>query len=94
MQMVVRHSLHSMKLSCCSIVSQHCSSLSDVTLQVVMEYNFHWAGKQQMEMLMQPLPPTWGKFGQSLANWASSMLRCKVPLLPCPALPRAPSVST
>ena len=55
-------------------------------LQVVMEYNFHWAGKQQMEMLMQPLPPTWGKFGHTLATWASSMFRCKVPLLPCPAL--------
>lgn len=46
--------------------------------QVVMEYNFHWAGKQQMEMLMQPLPPTWGKFGHTMATWASSLLRCKV----------------
>ena len=46
--------------------------------QVVMEYNFHWAGKQQMEMLMQPLPPTWGKFGHTMATWASSLFRCKV----------------
>ena len=45
---------------------------------MVMEYNFHWAGKQQMEMLMQPLPPTWGKFGHTMATWASSLFRCKV----------------
>lgn len=47
--------------------------------QVVMEYNFHWAGKQQMEMLMQPLPPTWGKYSpHTIATWASSLFRCKV----------------
>ena len=44
-----------------------------------MEYNFHWAGKQQMEMLMQPLPPTWGKYSpHTIATWASSLFRCKV----------------
>lgn len=55
--------------------------------QVVMEYNFHWAGKQRMEMLMQPLPPTWGKFGHTLATWASSLLRCKVCPPPFPFWP-------
>lgn len=56
-------------------------------VQVVMEYNFHWAGKQQMEMLMQPLPPTWGKYSPStVAQWASSLFRCKVCLLACNAL--------
>lgn len=50
-------------------------------VQVVMEYNFHWAGQQQMEMLMQPLPPTWGKYSPStVAQWASSLFRCKVNL--------------
>lgn len=58
-----------------------------------MEYNFHWAGKQQMEMLMQPLPPTWGKYSpHTIATWASSLFRCKVCciMLPLPACPINP----